>query len=56
MVSVASTSAYMDLTALVQALMEGLAKEVGVAMSELKVILVGDETQPDLKPFQSPDS
>ena len=32
--------------------MEGIAQEVGVPLSELKVILVGDETQLDLKPFQ----
>ena len=53
MVSVASTSAYMDLTAVVPASMEGIAQEVGVEMGELKVILVGDETQIDVKPFQT---
>ena len=49
----ASTSSYMDLTAVVPALMEGIAQEVGVPVSEFKVILVGDETQLDLKPFQT---
>ena len=42
----------MDLTAVVPALMEGIAQEVGVDMNELKVVLVGDETQLDVKPFQ----
>ena len=51
MVSVASTSAYMDLTAVVPALLECIAQEVGVEVNELKVILVGDETQIDVKPF-----
>ena len=53
MVSVASTSASMDLTAVVPASMEGIAQEVGVEIGELKVILVGDETQIDVKPFQT---
>ena len=53
MVSGASTSTYMDLTAVVPALMEGIAQEVGVEMKEVKVILVGDETQIDVKPFQT---
>ena len=53
MASVASTSASMDLTAVVPALMEGIAQEVGVEVSELKVILVGDETQIDVKPVQT---
>ena len=53
MVSVASTSASVDLTAVVPALMHGLAQELGVEMNELKAILVGDETQLDLKPFQT---
>ena len=48
----ASTSATMDLTAVLPALMEGIAQEVGVDMNELKVVLVGDETQLDVKPFQ----
>ena len=52
MVSVASTSATMDLTAVLPALMEGIAQEVGVDMNELKMVLVGDETQLDVKPFQ----
>ena len=52
MVFVASTSANMDLTAVLPALMEGIAQEVGVDMNELKVVLVGDETQLDVKPFQ----
>ena len=52
MVSVASTSANMDLTAALPALMEGIAQEVGVDMNELKVVLVGGETQLDVKPFQ----
>ena len=43
----------MDLTAVVPALVHGIAQEVGVEMNELKVILVGDETQLDLKPFQT---
>ena len=29
------------------------AQEVGVDMGDLKVILVGDETQLDVKPFQT---
>ena len=52
MVAVASSSATMDFTAVLPALMEGIAQEVGVDMNELKVILVGDETQLDMKPFQ----
>ena len=52
MVSVASSSATMDLTAVLPALMEGIAQEVGVDMNELKVVLVGEETQLDFKPFQ----
>ena len=52
MVSVASSSATMDLTAILPALMEGIAQEVGVGINDLKVILVGDETQLDVKPFQ----
>ena len=55
MVSVASTSATMDLTAVLPALMEGIAQEFGVDMNELKVVLVGDETQLDVKPFLAPD-
>ena len=47
----------MDLTAvarqLAPALMYGIAQEVGVDVNELKVILVGDESQVDLKPFQT---
>ena len=43
----------MDLTAVVPALKHGIAQEVGVDVSELKVILVGDEGQFDLKPFQT---
>ena len=31
---------------------EGIAQEVGVDINELKVVLVGDETQLDVKPFQ----
>ena len=42
----------MDLTAVLPVLMEGIAPEVGVDMGDLKVILVGDETQLDVKPFQ----
>ena len=53
MVSVASSSATMDLTAVLPALVEGIAQEVGVDLGELKVILVGDETQLDAKPFQT---
>ena len=52
MVSVASTSVTMDLTAVLPALMEGIAQEVGVDVNELKVVLAGDETQLDVKPFQ----
>ena len=52
MVSVASTSATMDLTAVLPALMEGIAQEVGVDMNEFKVVLVGEETQLDAKSFQ----
>ena len=52
MVSVASTSANMDLTAVLPALMEGIAQEAGVDINELKVVLVGDETHLDVKPFQ----
>ena len=52
MVSVASTAS-MDLTAVVPALMHGIAQEGGVDVNELKVILVGDEHQVDLKPFQT---
>ena len=37
----------------VPALIHGVAQEAGVEMNELKVILVGDETQVDLKPFQT---
>ena len=44
MVSVASSSANMDLTAVLAALMEGIAEEVRVEFGELKLILVGDET------------
>ena len=44
MASVASTSVSMDLTAVVPALMQGIALEVGAEVNELKVILVGDET------------
>ena len=47
MVSVASSSATMDLTAVLPALMEGIAQEVGVDVNDLKVIHVGDETQLD---------
>ena len=36
MVSVASTSATMDLVAVLPALMEGIAQEVGVDVNELK--------------------
>ena len=32
--------------------MEGIAQEVGVDMNELKVVLVGDGTQLDVKPLQ----
>ena len=53
MVSVASSSATMDLTAILPALMEGIAQEVGVDMGDIKVILVGEETQLDVKPFQT---
>ena len=52
MASVASTAS-MDLTAVVPALMQGVAQEVGVDLNELKAILVGDEHQVDLKPFQT---
>ena len=52
MVSVATTAS-MDLTAVVPVLMHGIAQEVTVDVSELKVILVGDEGQFDLKPFQT---
>ena len=52
MVTVDSTSANMDLTAVLPALMEGIAQEVGVDVNELQVVLVGDETQLDVKPFQ----
>ena len=53
MVSVASTAASMDLTLVVPALTHGIAQEVGVEVNELKVILVGDETQVDWKPFHT---
>ena len=43
----------MDLTAVVPALMEGIAQEVGVETIELKVIFVRDETLVDVKPFQT---
>ena len=43
----------MDLTAVLPALTEGIAQEAGVDMNDLKVILVGDETQLDVKPFQT---
>ena len=43
----------MDLAAVVPALMRGIAQDVGVEVNELKVILVGDETQLDLKPLQT---
>ena len=43
----------MDLTAAVSALTHGIAQEVRVDLNELKVILVGDEHQVNLKPFQS---
>ena len=33
--------------------MHAIAQEVGVDVNELKVILVGDEHQVDLKPFQT---
>ena len=33
--------------------MEGIAQKMGVDMGELKATLVGDETQPDVKPFQT---
>ena len=56
MVSVASTSASMDLTAVVPPLVHGIAQEVGVEVKELKVILVGDKTQLDLKPFRLSES
>ena len=39
MVSVASTSANMDLTAVLPALMEGIDQEVGVDINELKVYI-----------------
>ena len=48
-----ATTASMDLTAVVPDLMRGIAQEVGVDVSELKVILVGDEHQVDLKPFKT---
>ena len=48
-----SVSVGMDLTAVVPALMYGIAQELGVDVNELKVILVGDEHQVDLKPFQT---
>ena len=53
MVSVASSSATVDLTAVLPVVMEGVAQEVGVVMGDLKAILVGDETQLDVKPFQT---
>ena len=43
----------MDLTAGVPALLQGIAQEVGVDVSELKIILVGEEHQLDLKTFQT---
>ena len=43
----------MDLVAVLPALMEGIAQEVGVDVNELKVVLAGDETQLDVKPFQT---
>ena len=42
----------MDLTAVLPALMEGIAQEVGADVNELKVVLVGDETQLDVKRLQ----
>ena len=56
MVSVASSSANEGLTAGLPALMEGIAQEARVDLSELKVILVGDETQLDVKPSRLSDS
>ena len=46
----------MDLTAVLPALMEGIAQEVGVDVNELKVVLVGDKTQLDVKPFRFSES
>ena len=43
----------MDLTTALPAVMQGIAQEVRVDVSELKVIVVGDESQLDLKPFQT---
>ena len=43
----------MDLTAVVPALMHGIAQEAGVGLNELKVILAGDEHQVGLKAFQT---
>ena len=52
MVSVATTAA-MDLTSVVPVLMQGIPQEVGVEVSELKVIVVGNEGQFHFKPFQT---
>ena len=41
----------MDLTAVVPALMQGIAQEVGVDFNELKAIVAGGEHQVNLKPF-----
>ena len=51
MVSTADT-AITELTQVVPALMNGVAQEVGVDPEELKLILVGNDGQFDVKPFQ----
>ena len=48
-----ATTAAMDLTSVVSALMQGIANEVGVDLAEMKVILIGDEGQFDPKLFQT---
>ena len=44
----------MHLTAVLPALMEGIAQEAGVDVNGLKVVLAGDETQLDVKPGEHP--
>ena len=51
MVSDATTAA-MDLTTVLPALMQVVAQQASLDMNELKVVLVGDETHFDPKPFQ----
>ena len=52
MVSAASTAA-MDLMQVIPVLLSGIAQEVGLEPTELKLVLVADEGQYDPKPFQT---